>query len=106
MKIKEVLAAHGCEPPRLGIECGDGWADIIDRLITDLVALGWNRDVVQIKEKFGGLRFYISSDSGGLHKRIAKAEEESFETCEVCGEIGGPTATAWVKIRCEEHVDA
>src|SRR5450830_1151991 len=53
-----------------GIECGDGWFALIDRLsraceneIETLMAQGvpkerWPR-IAQIKEKFGSLRFYV-----------------------------------------------
>jgi hypothetical protein len=41
-----------------------GWIPILDRLAEDLIALGWDRTLDQVKQKFGGLRFYIgSSDS-------------------------------------------
>lgn len=49
--IDEVLEKHGLKPYIPG-GCGDGWADLIDRLITDLVALGWNRQLDQCKSKY------------------------------------------------------
>jgi hypothetical protein len=38
-----------------------GWIPILDRLAEDLIALGWDRTLDQVKQKFGGLRFYIGS---------------------------------------------
>jgi len=86
------------------IECGDGWYDIIERLCDDIHAM--NPKVMQIKEKFGGLRFYCSfnsdySDQGW--KRIRKAEEEASETCEDCGKPGNmQIVSGWRGTVCEE----
>lgn len=76
-----------------GPECGDGWCDLIDGLCHDLMALCRKHDwpvpeVVQVKEKLGGLRFYLRSGHPMLFDRIAEAEEASLETCEVCGGAG------------------
>jgi hypothetical protein len=64
---------------------GGGWADIIRRLVDDLSALGWNREVLQVKEKFGGLRFYIHDPTDEMWNRICQANNESIRTCETCG---------------------
>jgi len=42
-------------------EVNDGWLLLIKNLIDDLVKTGWDKNVCQVKEKFGGLRFYIES---------------------------------------------
>ena len=44
-------------------EVEPGWFPLIKDLITDLIELGWNKEVCQVKEKFGGLRFYINDVS-------------------------------------------
>ncbi|WP_349280719.1 hypothetical protein [Polaromonas hydrogenivorans] len=90
---------HGGMPfDEWGVECGDGWFSLIDRLscaceneIERLASLGvpkerWPR-VAQIKEKFGSLRFYSrGSLPDDLREQILKAsEEESRRTCEQCG---------------------
>lgn len=36
----DVLEKHGVKD--VYAECGDGWADILDRLLTDLKELGWD----------------------------------------------------------------
>ena len=41
--------------------------------------------VQQVKEKFGGLRFYISAAPQEVHNMIHKAEAESYTICEHCG---------------------
>ena len=71
------------------IYCGDGWFDIIMNLCEEIYAM--RPKVQQIKEKFGGLRFYASfpadySEQGWA--LIREAEREAGETCETCGEKG------------------
>ena len=42
-------------------------------------------EVVQVKEKLGTLRFYVSHHSDAINERIAEAGKEASHTCEVCG---------------------
>jgi hypothetical protein len=42
---------------------GEGWINILDRLAEDLVAMGWDRRLDQVKEKFGRLRFYVRTST-------------------------------------------
>ena len=82
---------------------GPGWAGIVDRLITDLLELGWDGKVSQVKEKFGGLRFYICGGTEEMFDRIDRAESESLETCEECGEPGTLKDGGWLRTLCKEH---
>lgn len=83
---------------------GNGWFGIVKRLIEDLIALGWNKEICQIKEKFGGLRFYINEGSDQMHARINEAEKESYLICEKCGEPGEHrTDRGWWATLCDEH---
>ena len=90
-------------------ECDDGWLQIIADLIAELIAAGWDKQICQIKEKFGGLRFYINSGSEEIHDIISKYESLSYETCEVCGEAGelrkdtGWKGGMWYKTMCDKH---
>ena len=64
--------------------------------------MGWDRDLHQVKEKFGGLRFYVGASTPEMEKRIDQAEEESFQTCENCGEPGkGSNVGYWYLTLCE-----
>lgn len=81
----------------------EGWHDIINSLYDDLVALGWDKTLFQIKEKFGGLRFYIGQCSDEMYDRIAEAERKSLETCMKCGKRGFATDCGWILTLCEEH---
>jgi hypothetical protein len=85
--------------------CGKGWADIIKRLVEDLFALGWNGTVIQIKEKFGSLRFQGLKGDDAIYKRINEAENESLKTCEECGAPGGLRSGGWLKTLCDEHAN-
>jgi hypothetical protein len=81
-----------------------GWFPIIKSLIEDLIKLGWDKKTCQVKEKFGGLRFYINSGSDEIHQRILQAEKESYETCEVCGKLGELRKDiGWYFTLCDEH---
>lgn len=74
-----------------GVECGDGWFDIIDRLSAKLEPLtsrqpgGERMTLTQIKEKFGTLRYYVSYVPDGheeyVYEQINAAEKESARTC-------------------------
>src|SRR5665213_2711813 len=80
---------------------GPGWADIIERLVADLVALGWDGEVCQVKEKFGGLRFYINAQTDEMWERAILACEESVQICEECGAPGIlRKQKAWWKTLC------
>lgn len=89
---------------------GIGWVPILDRLATDLTAMGWDGSVEQIKEKWGTLRFYANpvgvpdEHREAFYHRIAQAEKETVTTCEDCGNPGthGPRDGGyWLKTLCE-----
>lgn len=48
-----------------GIDVGDGWRDLIEKLSADITAIDTEGRVVadQVKEKFGGLRFYFHTEA-------------------------------------------
>lgn len=81
---------------------GPGWHPLITKLIQDLFDMGWEGHIVQVKEKFGGLRFYVDGYTDPIRNRIAKAENDSFAICEQCGAPGGPRGGGWVKTLCEQ----
>jgi hypothetical protein len=59
--------------------------------------------VVQVKEKFGTLRFYVNSATGEQYNYISFAESMSGVTCETCGSPGKRLGRGWVYTACEEH---
>jgi hypothetical protein len=60
-------------------------------------------EVMQVKEKFGGLRFYMDGSNDYFDGLIAFAESLSYKTCEVCGKPGESNNEGWIKTLCEEH---
>jgi hypothetical protein len=87
-----------------GIECDDGWLEMIAQLIHELIDAGWTREIRQIKEKFGGLRFYADGLNNQCAEIIIKYEKRSYQICERCGstyqvELRGH---GWVKTLCEQ----
>jgi hypothetical protein len=95
-----------------GFEHDDGWFDILWRLcegleplVAELEAAGGQKfEVLQVKEKFGSLRFYVNCrKEGAISQRIETAAQESFRTCEVCGQPGTLREHRSIKTLCDEH---
>lgn len=101
-----------------GFECGNGWYYLIKNLLIDIEGMAEKNpdnfagfQVAQIKEKFGGLRFYFHGyispltdnfQDDVLFRRITKAEEDSYKICEVCGEPGQLRRMPWMKTLCDK----
>jgi hypothetical protein len=94
-----------------GIECGDGWFDLIRDLTVKLLALEVEEPdnfldfkVVQIKQKFGGLRYYFSGNQDNVHRRIDTLingyETKSYATCEACGKEARVRTLGYVVTLC------
>ncbi len=87
-------------------EIRNGWYGIVRDLITDLIKLGWDRRICQVKEKFGGLEFYVDRVPEGVFDRINTARKLSHTTCEVCGETGElRTDIPWFQTLCDVHYE-
>lgn len=92
-----------------GFECGDGWFNLIKELCENIKkwfethesrhyyddnyekyevkkGIQPSFSVQQVKEKFGGLRFYIGSAPQAIHDIIHIAEQNSYYICEHCGD--------------------
>jgi hypothetical protein len=99
--------------PYGGFCVGEGWWPILQALCSNIQHyLNWkNRQsevvpqvvVAQIKEKFGGLRFYY--DGGDEHVRgmVSMAESWASKTCETCGTPGKSREGGWIKTLCDYH---
>lgn len=81
---------------------GKGWHPLVTELIEDCFKLGWDGQLCQIKEKFGGLRFYVGPASSEVHDRISQAEAEADRTCENCGQPGEARGGGWIKTLCDD----
>lgn len=95
---------RGCE-----ISCGDGWFDLVYELCTKLKETVYDDFFVsQVKEKLGGLRFYVHGAKDEEWDLISEYEEKSYTICEGCGKpgeikkIGGWFSTACDS--CNENI--
>ena len=70
-------------------------AKLKDRIIPQVEA-------TQVKEKYGGLRFYIMWGNEKIDALISFAESMSECTCEECGRPGTQDTDGWIKTLCEE----
>lgn len=90
-----------------GFEHGDGWYDILDDLCSKIQKIcdsdGHQIVAVQVKEKYGALRFYINGGSQEIYNLIDEAEHKSEKTCEVCGEPGKIYRDGWWYSACDKH---
>jgi hypothetical protein len=97
-------------PYNFGFGVGDGWYGILKELIIGIKAgdskekNNWITKVTQCKEKFGGLRFYVTGTSKKNWDLIRKAEDKSMVVCEETGsevEVG-TWNDGWVKTICRK----
>jgi len=101
-RTQEALDEHKCFE-------GAGWRPLIADLEVKLRALVPDYKVSQVKEKFGGLRYYANpgnvdeETSNQFYALIRVAEAESEVTCECCGQPGRLLARGgrgWYKTLC------
>ena len=77
-----------------GIECGPGWYPLIAVAYARMVAIDPGFKVAQVKEKYGGLRFYWDPSDFDVSNEVRHelsaiqdwAEEASLHICENCGD--------------------
>lgn len=60
---------------------------------------------VQVKEKFGTLRFYVDYEDDYTQGVLAMAEAMSAVTCEICGNPGELRGGGWLCTLCDEHAE-
>jgi hypothetical protein len=118
--IEEILSKEfgfirygGFHGKGLNVECDEGWHDLIYELCSCISNLPYEDDfrVVQIKEKFGELRFYYDGrGSKEIDDLISEYEKKSTTVCEVCGEQGrvrdiysNGKPRSWIRTLCAEH---
>jgi hypothetical protein len=124
--LNELVAAHpelfAGELPRIPSHLPVGWFALVDRLCSDIEALLQGRAerlvVVQVKEKFGGLRFYYDWDAADdvaadhetvlLRERVrAQVDEARARTTLICQRCGAPAVLnlygGWTAALCERH---
>ena len=94
-----------------GITCGDGWYNIVDALCGQIQNhLEHNIkdndgtivvEATQVKEKYGGLRFYYTGGDEFIRGVCWMAEGLSERTCEECGAQGTQNKKGWIRTMCD-----
>ena len=59
--------------------------------------------VQQIKEKFGGLRFYYQGGDDHISGMVSMAEVWAGRSCEKCGNVGERRSGGWIRTLCDKH---
>jgi len=99
-----------------GFAVGPGWYPIIEALCANIQShTDWQNKnhekhpvvtqvtVEQIKEKFGGLRFYYQGGDDNIHGMVRMAEAWADASCEECGAPGERRNGGWIKTLCDLH---
>ena len=96
-----------------GFEIGDGWFELIRELSTSLATViaglpePERYKVLQVKQKFAELRFYMSGRDDHVRRLIDDASGRSTRTCEKCGAIGEiDVFHGYYMVRCPAHARA
>ena len=105
--------------PYGGVAVGEGWWPIIESLCRQIQHhVDWRQEqkekyqrgdgcsqvvVAQIKEKFGGLRFYYDGGDDRIYGMVMMAESWAAHTCEECGIPGKPRSGGWIRTLCDQH---
>jgi hypothetical protein len=107
--------------PYGGVAVGVGWWPIIEALCDQIDSHLKHRNglakqypdqhkpvqqvvVAQIKEKFGGLRFYYDGGDETVYGMVRMAESWASNSCEECGTPGKRNGEGWVKTLCDFHI--
>lgn len=95
-----------------GFEVGEGWTSLIETLFARIDTLvheapGVSIEILQVKEKFGGLRFYYALNGAdeataqALHEAVDLAAVASTHICERCGRPGDlHNRSGWLGTLC------
>jgi len=84
----------------MDFERSKGWKKLAEPILQ--AAKDLDVKVVQVKEKFGGLRIHLNGGPQWLQDMAYRMEELSYHTCEYCGKEGKPRNGNWIKTLCEE----
>jgi len=93
-----------------GFMCGPGWYPLIHELLDKIQAIvdeqGIDIEVVEIKEKYGGLRVYLSSYTDKIEALVEEYEHRAETVCEHCGDPGSLRYIGgWYQTLCDECVE-
>ena len=104
--------------PYGGFAVGEGWWPIVEALCSNIQHyLNWinmNHEkhpvveqvvVTQIKEKFGGLRFYYDGGDDRVIGMVRMAESWADAVCEDCGAPATKKTRGWIRNVCDKHFE-
>lgn len=88
---------------KIHFECMDGWFSIIYELSEKISKLDPECVALQVKEKFGGLRFYTSPTTNEVNNLINEYGNKSYKICERCGTEDGvkQRGGGWIHNFCD-----
>ena len=89
------------------IQCvGKGWETLVRKVYNAKTGLGIPVGIIQVKEKWGGLRIYTEYYVPEIEAVILEVGRQSLEVCEQCGSPAGVVKKGtWYQTRCDEHRD-
>jgi len=94
-------------PIQFGFECDDGWYWLISALMETIHSYCKQNkkqypNIVQVKEKFGGLRFYYHGGDKLIDGMVWLAEHLSYKICETCGTTENVIidTEGWIYTKC------
>lgn len=87
------------------VQCvGKGWETLVRKVYNARTGLGIPVGIIQVKEKWGGLRIYTEYYVREIEDVIQTVCRDSLNVCETCGAPAGLVRRgAWYRTRCEEH---
>ena len=108
-KIKKAIQMNSIEPIA-NVYQGSWWQEKCEKILQNKEYEKVPEKVhqvvaVQVKEKFGGLRFYTNYSDNVVNALISMAESMSYRTCEVCGTPGKSRHGGWIRTLCDEHAE-
>jgi hypothetical protein len=83
-----------------GIDLPPGWYGLVRELCVRLTVQFPDVRCVQIKQKFGGLRFYADNAPDEAWALIDEYAQRSFSVCEQCGAAGSLRGGGWLLTLC------
>ncbi len=102
-----VLAFPRLYSKEISFECGEGWRSILLSLSIKIESIlekcsATDMYAVQVKEKYGTLRFYMSKMTPEIAALVSDTEALSSQTCELCGHFGKMRGVNHIMVRCDK----
>jgi len=84
-EANRILKTLEIDEPDCSFYVGLGWMPVVEDALKKMIAVGWDRDLHQVKQKFAGLCIYIGHNNDEIRNIIAEAKLQCYSLCEVCG---------------------